>query len=99
MLSIHKHAAWITFALYVFISIICIYFHFPLSAPKKALGMGWFLIHPINGALGVIIYGGKIVAVRKFKKGWATPGITWGIGLSVFWLLQYATAIFSYFGR
>ena len=99
ILSIHKHAAWITFALYVFISIICIYFHFPLSAPEKVLEMGWFLIHPINGALGLIIYSGKIVAVRKFKKGWATPGLTWGIGLSVFWLVQYATAIFSFLGR
>lgn len=97
VLSIHKHAAWITFAAYVFVSAMCIYFHFPLGSPSKALNLGWFLVHPFNGVLGLIVYGGKIIAVRKYKKGWAKPGMLWGIGLIVFWLVQYITVILSFF--
>lgn len=98
VLSIHKHAAWITFAAYVFVSAMCIYFHFPLSNPSKALNLGWFLVHPFNGVLGLIVYGGKILSVRKYKKGWAKPGMLWGIGLVVFWLIQYGTAVLAFFG-
>ncbi len=97
MVSIHKHSAWITFALYVFISTLCIYFHFPVDNPSKALSLGWFMIHIINGPLGLVIYGGKIVAVRKYKKGWASPGLLWGMALFVFWLLQYGTSVLFFF--
>lgn len=97
-LSIHKHAAWITFACYVFVSAMCVYFHFPLRNPSKALNLGWFLVHPLNGVLGLVLYGGKIIAVRKYKKGWARSGMVWGIGLAVFWLVQYLTVLLSFFG-
>ena len=97
MLSLHKHSAWITFAAYVFVSSLCIYFHFPLRAPSKALAMGWFLIHPVNGAIGLLIYGGKILSVRKYKTGWKRPGLSWGIGLAVFWVIQFGTAVLAFY--
>ncbi len=97
MLSIHRHSAWITFSLYVFVSTMCIYFHFPLDKPGKALNMGWFLIHIFNGPLGLFIYAGKIIAVRKYKKGWGAQGVLWGAALFIFWLVQYGTAIFSFY--
>jgi protein-arginine kinase activator protein McsA len=97
MLSIHRHSTWITFAAYVFVSALCIYFHLPVDDPAKALGLGWFLIHPINGFTGLIIYGGKVLVVRKYKKGWASHGAVWGIALFVFWIIQYGTAILSFF--
>lgn len=96
MVSIHKHSAWITFSLYVFISILCIYFHFPMDRPAKAFDMGWFMIHVFNGPLGLIIYAGKVVAVRIYKKGWGEQGVLWGTVLFVFWLIQYTTAILSF---
>jgi hypothetical protein len=97
MLSVHKHAAWITFGAYVIISIICIYFHFPLEEPSKALELGWFVMHIFNGALGLIIYGGKILTVRKFKKGWTHQGTFWGFVIFAFWLIQSSTALLSHF--
>ncbi len=97
MISIHKHSAWITFALYVFISALCIYFHFPLDKPAKALNLGWFMLHIVNGPFGLFIYAGKVVSVRKYKKGWGTQGVLWGAALFVFWLIQYSTAVISFF--
>ncbi len=76
---------------------MCIYFHFPLDKPGKALNMGWFLIHIFNGPLGLFIYAGKIIAVRKYKKGWGAQGVLWGAALFIFWLVQYGTAIFSFY--
>jgi len=97
VLSIHKHSAWITFALYVFESTLCIYFHFPLSDPSSAVNLGWFLIHPVIGITGLVFYTGKIVTVRKFKKGWGTQGFVWGSALFVFWLFQFATVILAFY--
>ncbi len=97
ILSIHRHSAWITFSLYVFIATLCIYFHFPLDKPAKALNMGWFMIHSFVGPLGLFIYAGKVFVVRKYKKGWTSQGILWGAALFVFWLIQYGTAILSFF--
>ena len=96
VLTFHRLSAWITFSLYIFISTVCIYFHFPLDNPLKVLNIGWFLIHPINGIFGVILYGGKIIAVRKYKKGWATLGLLWGVGIFVFWLVQIITVLFHF---
>ncbi len=97
MLSIHKHSAWITFSVYVFISFSCIYFHFPLEQPSRVLNLGWFIIHIISGALGLVLYGGKIIAVRVFKKGWGYQGVLWGTGLFIFWLIQYITVVLHFF--
>jgi len=96
VLTFHRVSAWITFSLYIFISAMCIYFHFPLDNLLKVLNLGWFLIHPVNGVLGVILYGGKIIAVRKYKKGWATLGLLWGVGTFVFWLIQIITVLFHF---
>ncbi len=96
LLSIHKHVAWITFALYIFISTLCIYFHSPLGQPLKFLDLGWFLIHPINGLIGLALYSGKVLAVRKYKTGWKSPGLIWGTALFIFWLTQLVTVIFRF---
>jgi len=97
MLSIHRHSVWITFAVYFFVSVMCVTFHFPVSEPAKAVNLGWFLIHPINGAIGFFVYAGKVVSVRKLKKGWGMPGVLWGAGLFLIWLIQFATATLDYF--
>ncbi len=97
MLSIHRHTVWITFAIYVFISTLCIYFHFPLGNPAKAVNLGWFIVHPVIGALGLVFYAGKIAAVRLLKKGWAWPGTVWGLGIFLAWLLQFITVILSFY--
>ncbi len=97
MLSIHKHSVWITFSVYVFISFSCIYFHFPLEQPSHALNLGWFIIHMISGALGLVLYGGKIITVRIYKKGWAYQGVLWGAALFIFWLIQYITVLLHFF--
>jgi hypothetical protein len=93
MLGIHKHSAWITLYLYVFLSAMCIYFHLPLTSSPRIFHLGWFVIHPISGGLGIIIYAGKILTVRLHKKGWQPPGFFWGIMLFVFWSVQFATAM------
>ncbi len=97
MLSIHRHTVWITFALYVFVSTLCIYFHFPLGNPAKAINLGWFFVHPVIGILGLLWYAGKIAAVRLFRKGWAWPGTVLGLGIFVMWLLQFVTVILSFY--
>lgn len=94
MLTIHRFAAWISFAVYIFISTMCIYFHTPLDNLSEMFNLGWFLIHPINGIIGLILYGGKIVTVRKYKSGWKTSGLLWGIGIFIFWLIQISTVLF-----
>lgn len=97
MLSIHKHSVWITFSVYVFISFSCVYFHFPLDHPSNALNLGWFIIHVITGAFGIVLYGGKIITVRIYKKGWEYQGVLWGTALFVFWLIQYITVLLHFF--
>ena len=96
VLTFHRLSTWITFSLYIFVSTMCIYFHFPLDNPLKVLNLGWFVIHPINGLLGIVLYGGKIITVRKYKKGWATLGLLWGVGIFVFWLIQIITVLFHF---
>lgn len=96
MVNIHRRSAWITFSLYVFISTLCIYFHFPLDRPANALDMGWFLIHVFNGPLGLFIYAGKVITVKIYKKGWSEQGVIWGTAVFIFWLIQYITAILSF---
>lgn len=92
-LTYHRLLSWTAFSIFVFNVILCNYFHFPFDDPAKALSYGWFLIHPINGILGAVFYAGKIIAVRKFKKGWKTDGLVWGVGLFIFWLIQSITVI------
>jgi hypothetical protein len=94
ILSIHRLCGWITFSLYIFISVLCIYFHFPLAHPSRILNTGWFLIHPANGVIGLFLYAGKILNIRKYKKGWASQGLLWGIGIFLFWVIQLGTVIF-----
>ena len=96
MLTIHRFAAWISFAVYIFISTMCIYFHTPLNNLSEMSNLGWFLIHPINGVIGLILYGGKIITVRKYKAGWKTPGLLWGVAISIFWLIQVLTVLFHF---
>lgn len=93
VLTYHRLTSWIAFSIFIFNAIVCTYFHFPLDDLPKALHYGWFLIHPINGLIGVCMYTGKIIAVRKLKKGWKTDGLMWGIGTFVFWLVQFMTVI------
>jgi len=91
MLSLHKQSAWITFFVYLFMTAMCLYFHFPVKEPAKILGFGWFLIHLINGAFGIFLYLGKLMTVRMFKKGWQRQGVLWGLALFLFWMIQMAT--------
>ncbi len=93
MVGIHKHSAWITLYLYVFLAAMCIYFHLPLGTRPRIFHLGWFTIHPIGGTVGILIYAGKILTVRMLKKGWQKPGLFWGIMLFVFWSVQFATAV------
>ncbi|MEW6002354.1 MAG: cytochrome c3 family protein [Nitrospirota bacterium] len=93
-LTLHRLSSWITFSIYIFVSTLCIYFHFPLNNPLKVLDLGWFLIHPLNGLIMLAFYGGKIFTVRKLKKGWTSQGVFWGLGLFVAWLIQLTTIIF-----
>ena len=95
IISIHRLCGWISFSLYIFISVLCLYFHFPLDHPSRILNVGWFLIHPINGVIGLILYAGKIFNIRKFKKGWALQGILWGIAIFLSWLIQLGTVVFG----
>jgi hypothetical protein len=97
MLSLHRYAAWITASLYGFITVLCLYFHFPWEHPSTSLDTGWFFIHFLIGPLGLVIYGGKIVMVERFKQGWGSQGLWWGGGLFAFWLIQYGTSILLYF--
>ncbi len=95
VLTYHRFSSWTAFSIFVFNIIICTYIHFPLEHPAKALDFGWFLIHPINGIIGGVMYGGKIITVRKFRKGWTSQGLLWGIGIFLSWLIQFGTIIFK----
>lgn len=94
VLTFHRLFAWTTFSVFMSNVILCLFFHFPLEQPLKALDYGWFLLHPVNGVLGAILYGGKIFVVRSMKKGWASHGLWWGAAIFLFWLIQMSTVLF-----
>jgi len=94
ILTFHRLFAWTTLSLFMSNALICLFFHFPLEHPLKALDYGWFLIHPINGIIGGIIYGSKIFVVRVMKKGWTSKGLLWGTAIFLFWLIQLGTVLF-----
>lgn len=91
MSVLHRNCAWIAFALWWFMSAMSVYFLFPFDDPMRALNLGWFLIHLIGGVFGLVFYVGKVLTVRIFKKGWQWQGAFWGIGLFVFWLIDFLT--------
>jgi hypothetical protein len=93
LISVHRHAAWASFAIFVFMALPCIFIHTPLDDLGKLHNLGWFLLHPVNGLIGFALYVGKIVAVRSMKLGWKTAGALIGTGLFIFWLVQIATII------
>jgi len=93
MSALHKHSAWITFYVYLVMAAMCLYFHFPTQDSLGAYHFGWFVIHVINGALGIVLYTGKFIVVRSLKKGWQQPGAWWGSSLFVFWVIQLVTVL------
>ena len=95
VLTYHRLSSWTAFSIFVFNIVLCAYIHFPLAQPAKALDFGWFIIHPINGVIGGIMYGGKILAVREFRQGWKWQGLLWGIGIFLSWLIQLITILFK----
>lgn len=94
VLTLHRLMAWTTFSIFVVNVIFCLFFHFPLDDPLKALNYGWFLIHSVNGLIGMILYGGKIFVVRSMKEGWTSHGLWWGAAIFLFWLIQVGTVLF-----
>ncbi|MHB8893617.1 MAG: multiheme c-type cytochrome [Candidatus Geothermincolia bacterium] len=93
LISVHRHAAWASFAVFVFMVLPCIFIHTPLDNLGKLSNLGWFLLHPINGLIGLALYTGKILVVRFLKVGWSIAGTRLGLGLFLFWLVQIATVI------
>jgi hypothetical protein len=93
LISVHRHAAWATFAVFVFEALICIFIHTPLGDLGKLHNLGWFLLHPVNGLVGFSLYAGKILVVRSMKLGWKSAGVLLGAGLFLFWLVQIATIV------
>ncbi len=84
----HRYSAWGSLAAYVVISFTCLKFHFPVTNPLAALDCGWFMIHPFNGFAGILLYLGKILVVREWKRGWRVQGTIFGCALVLFWLVQ-----------
>ena len=93
MLAIHRNCAWIAFYIWWFMSAMSIYFLFPFDEPARVLNLGWFLIHLIGGIFGLAFYIGKVLTVRIFRKGWQWQGVFFGIGLFVFWLIDFLTVL------
>jgi hypothetical protein len=93
LVSVHRHAAWASFAIFVFMVLPCVFIHTPLGDLGKLRNLGWFLLHPANGVIGGALYVGKILAVRSMKLGWKAAGAILGVGLLVFWLVQIATIV------
>lgn len=89
----HRSSAWGSLAVYVAISFTCLTFHFPISDPLAALDYGWFMIHPFNGFAGALLYLGKILVVRAWKRGWRVQGTIFGCALAIFWLVQVWTVL------
>ncbi|MEW6584164.1 MAG: cytochrome c3 family protein [Nitrospirota bacterium] len=94
VLTFHRFSAWTSFSIFTGNVILCLFFHFPIEQPIKALDYGWFLIHPVNGIIGAIFYGGKIFIVRVKKRGWTLQGLFWGAAIFLFWLIQLNTILF-----
>jgi hypothetical protein len=95
MLAVHRNCAWISFYVWWFMSAMSVYFLFPFDDPGRVLNLGWFLVHLIGGVFGLVFYIGKILAVRIFRKGWHWQGAFFGIGLFVFWLIDFLTVLFK----
>ncbi len=93
MLAIHRNCAWIAFFIWWFMSAMSVYFLFPFEEPARVLNLGWFLMHMIGGIFGLAFYIGKVLTVRIFKKGWQWQGVFFGIGLFVFWLIDFLTVL------
>ncbi|MDY6839816.1 MAG: multiheme c-type cytochrome [Thermodesulfobacteriota bacterium] len=94
MLATHRNCAWIAFFIWWFMSAMSVYFLFPFDEPARVLNLGWFLVHLIGGIFGLTFYIGKVLTVRIFRKGWLWQGAFWGIGLFVFWLIDFVTVLF-----
>lgn len=95
LVSVHRHAAWATFAVFVFEALLCISVHTSLGSLHN---LGWFLLHPVNALVGFALYAGKVVASRSLKAGWKTAGTLLGVGLFLFWIVQIATVVIVEFG-
>jgi hypothetical protein len=93
MLAIHRNCAWIAFFIWWFMSAMSVYFLFPFDEPARVLNLGWFLMHLIGGIFGLAFYIGKVVTVRIFRKGWQWQGVFFGIGLFVFWMIDFLTVL------
>jgi hypothetical protein len=93
MLAMHRNCAWIAFFIWWFMSAMSIYFLFPFDEPARVLNLGWFLMHLIGGICGLAFYIGKVLTVRIFRKGWQWQGVFFGIGLFVFWLIDFLTVL------
>jgi len=93
MISVHRHAAWASFAIFIFEAVLCLAVHTPIGDLERLSNLGWFLLHPANALVGFALYAGKVVAVRSMKLGWKTAGALLGAGLLIFWLTQIATVI------
>jgi hypothetical protein len=91
ILAIHREFAWMTFSIYSFITIMCLYFHFPWVDPGRLLHEGFFVTHPFIGLGLFLAYTGKVWTVRKLKKGWKTLGLVVGSTLFLLWLMQFLT--------
>ncbi len=98
LISVHRHAAWASFAVFIFEALLCVFIHTPLDNLGKLSNLEWFLLHPANGLIGFALYAGKILAVRSLKVGWKSAGILLGAGLFLVWLVQIATIIIAEYG-
>jgi hypothetical protein len=95
IVSLHKHAVWITFGVYLAVGTTCLYFHAPFQNPEKLFNTGLFILHPLLGFVAVFLYIGKTVAVRVYHAGWRRAGWVLGTALFLFWILQYGTVLFK----
>ncbi len=96
LLSLHRSSAWSTLGLYLVLAVSCLGFHFPFDDPRSVFDLGWFVVHPLAGPAGAVLYGGKVVTVRRLRKGWMLPGLLWGTGLFLFWAFQFGTVVPSF---
>lgn len=95
LIGLHRHAAWVSFAVFCFDGLLCLFVHTPLDDLVKLRNLGWFLLHPAAAVIGFALYVAKILAVRALKAGWRTGGAVLGVGLFLFWLVQIATVVIA----
>lgn len=93
-LTFHRVSAWITFSIGIFLTILCLYFHFPWMDPARLLHEGIFMIHPFTGFGLLLAYFGKIWVVHRLKKGWKVQGLLMGSVLFLLWVIQSLTVAF-----